>query len=176
MSCKSVTPFAKEKSKGSGTFLQLIPDVSRYKVYMKLINFRPPQLAWILIGLSAGLHFVLPSSYRGQFSCWVCGAIAIGIGFGLMMWAWALFRQTGTPIRPTERAAALVRSGPFRFSRNPMYLGIVIMLLGIAAWVGSFPMLIATVGFFVFMRAVFIPYEEARLHEAFGEYSRSSCS
>jgi protein-S-isoprenylcysteine O-methyltransferase Ste14 len=136
---------------------------------MELVKLKPPQIAWVLLGLGAGLHFLLPTVYRGDFGCWVCGVVGIGIGFGLMIWAWALFRKAGTPIRPTERAATLVRSGPFRFSRNPMYLGIVIMLLGVAAWVGSFPMLIAPIGFCVCMSAVFIPYEESRLREAFGD-------
>jgi len=136
---------------------------------MKLVNLRPPQIALVLLGLGAGLHFLLPTAYRGHFGCWVYGLVGIGTGFGLMTWAWALFRKTGTPVRPTERAATLVRSGPFRFSRNPMYLGIVLMLLGVAAWVGSFPMLIAPLGFFALVSVVFIPHEESRLREVFGD-------
>jgi protein-S-isoprenylcysteine O-methyltransferase Ste14 len=52
---------------------------------------------------------------------------------------------------------------------NPMYLAIVVMLLGLAVWVGSLPMLIAPVRFLAFMSLVFIPYEERRLRETFGE-------
>lgn len=136
---------------------------------MKLVNLKPPQIAWLLLGLSAGLHFLLPPAYRRQFACRVCGIVGIALGFGLMMWAWSLFRQSHTPIRPTDLATALVTSGPFRFSRNPMYLGIAIMLLGIAIWVGSLPMLIAPAGFVAFMSLVFIPYEEQRLRETFGD-------
>jgi len=136
---------------------------------MKLVRLIPPQIAWILLGLGAGLHFLVPTTYRGHFGCPVCGAVGMGIGFGLMIWAWALFREAGTPLRPTERATRLVCSGPFRFSRNPMYLGIAIMLLGIAVWVGSFPMLIAPIGFLVIMSAVFVPYEERRLRETFDD-------
>ena len=58
-------------------------------------------------------------------------------------------------------------TGPFRFTRNPMYLGITIMLLGIAVAVGSPAMLIAPMGFFAIMSLVFIPYEEGRLREFF---------
>jgi protein-S-isoprenylcysteine O-methyltransferase Ste14 len=50
-----------------------------------------------------------------------------------------------------------------------MYLGIVVMLLGIALWLGSWPMLIAPVGFLVFMSLVFVPYEEQRVLETFGD-------
>jgi protein-S-isoprenylcysteine O-methyltransferase Ste14 len=136
---------------------------------MRMVNLKPPHVAGLLLALSVGLHFVLPQAYRRQFACLTCGVIAVAIGFGLMMWAWWLFRKSGTPIRPTEQATALVTSGPFRFSRNPMYLGIVVMMLGIAMWVGSLPMLIAPVGFFAVMSLVFIPYEERRLRETFDD-------
>ena len=95
------------------------------------------------------------------------GAAFLTLGFGVMMWAWWLFRQGGTPIRPTDRATKLVTTGPFRFSRNPMYLGIVGMLLGVAVWVGSAALLIAPAAFLLLMSRVFIPFEEARLREAF---------
>lgn len=134
---------------------------------MELIHVRPPQIAWGLLVVSVGLHFALPKEYRLNFVCIACGVVAFVWGFLVMMWAWWLFRQIGTPIRPTDRASSLVTSGPYRFSRNPMYLGIVVMLLGIALWLGSWPMLIAPVGFFVFMSLVFIPYEERRLLETF---------
>ena len=136
---------------------------------MKLANIKPPQIAGMLLAVSLGLHFALPTEYRLDFACRACGSAASIFGFILMMWAWWLFRLSGTPARPTDRATSLVTSGPFRFSRNPMYLGIVVMLLGIALWLGSWPMLIAPVGFFVFMSLVRIPYEEQRLGDIFGE-------
>jgi len=136
---------------------------------MRMVNLKPPHIAGLLLALSVSLHFLLPQAYRRQFACLICGVIAIAIGFGLMMWAWWLFRKSGTPIRPSDQATALVSSGPFRFSRNPMYLGIVVMMLGIAVWVGSLPMLIAPVGFFAFTSLIFIPDEERRLRETFGD-------
>src|SRR5262245_48745398 len=136
---------------------------------MKLLNIKPPQVGWLLAALALGLHFALPKQYRGNFSCPVCGVVALALGFLMMMWAWWLFRRGDTPIRPTDRASSLVTSGPFRFSRNPMYLGIVVMLLGVALWMGSWPLLVAPVGFLVFMSLVFIPYEEQRLRDIFGE-------
>ena len=136
---------------------------------MRLIQLKPPHVAGILIAVSVGLHFLVPKSSRGSLSCLTCSAVAFLLGFGGMIWAWWLFRRAGTPIRPTAQAVSLVTSGPFRLSRNPMYLGIVVMLLGIALLVGSWPMLIAPLGFFVFMSQVFIPFEEQRLRQVFGE-------
>ena len=136
---------------------------------MRLVNLKPPVIACLLLALSVGLHFLLPQSYRRQFACLICGVMAIAVGLGVMMWAWWLFRKSGTPTRPTHQATALVTSGPFRFSRNPMYLAIVVIMLGPAVWVGSLPMLIAPVGFFAFMSLVFIPDEERRLCETCGD-------
>lgn len=136
---------------------------------MKLAHIKPPQIVGLLLAVSVGLHFALPTAYRLDFACRACGIGAFLFGFLLMMWALWLFRQSGTPAHPTHRAAALVMSGPFRFSRNPMYLGIVMMLLGIALWLGSWPMFIAPVSFFMFMSLVRIPYEEQALQALFGE-------
>ena len=135
---------------------------------MRLVSLKPPLIACLLLALSVGLHVVLPQASRRQFACVSCGVMAIAIGFGVLLWAWGLFRKSGTPTRPTHQATALGTSGPFRFSRNPMYLAIVVMLLGLAVWVGSLPMLIAPGGFLAFMLLVFIPYEERRLRETFG--------
>lgn len=136
---------------------------------MKLAHIKPPQVVGLLLAMSVGLHWALPTAYRLDFACRACGVGALIFGFILMRWALWLFRQSGTPAHPTHRAAALVMSGPFRFSRNPMYLGIVMMLLGIALWLGSWPMFIAPLGFFMFMSLVRIPYEERALRDLFGE-------
>ena len=136
---------------------------------MRLVSLKPPLIACLFLALSVGLHFLLPPGSCRQFACVLCGVMAIALGVGVLVWAWWLFRKSGTPTRPTHQATALVTAGPFRFSRNPMYLALVVMLLGIAVWVGSVPMLIAPVGFFAFMSLVFIPYEERRLCETFGD-------
>jgi uncharacterized protein (TIGR03382 family) len=136
---------------------------------MRLLQVKPPHVAGILIAVSVGLHFLVPKPSRAGLSCLACSGVAFLLGFGVMIWAWWLFRRAGTPIRPTAQAVALVTSGPFRLSRNPMYLGIVVLLLGVALLVGSWPMLIAPLGFLVLMSQVFIPFEEHKLRQVFGE-------
>ena len=136
---------------------------------MKLVNVKPPQVAGLLLAVSVALHFALPQEYRLDFACRACGAVVFASGFSVMLWAGWLFRQSGTPVRPTDRASALVTTGPFRFSRNPMYLGVAVMLLAVAWWVGTWPMLLAPIGFVGFMSRVRIPYEEQQLREIFGE-------
>jgi len=136
---------------------------------MNLANIEPLQIVGVLLALSVGLRFAIPTEYRLDFACRGCGITACVFGFILMMWAWWYFWKRGTPARPAGRVSFLVTTGPFRFSRNPMYLGIVVMLLGIGLWLGTWPMLTAPVGFFVFMSLVRIPYEEQGLRDIFGE-------
>ena len=84
-------------------------------------------------------------------------------GVALSATGGVLFRREGTelnPASPTNRK--LVTRGPFRFTRNPMYLGLVIATLGIAFWVGAWPMFLAPIAVFVTTNWVHIPFEEAK--------------
>ena len=97
------------------------------------------------------------------------GALLIALGFALSFSAAMLFRRKGTELNPTSEAnKVLVIGGPFRFTRNPMYVGLVIFTLGIAFCVGSLPMF--AVPFLVFATAnwVHIPFEEAKMRRQFG--------
>ena len=86
-----------------------------------------------------------------------------------MVWAVAVFRREDTEVNPTSRTnRKLVTYGPYRFSRNPMYLGLVTVTLGIAVWVGAWPMLIAPIAVFAILNWVHIPFEEAKMRAQFG--------
>jgi protein-S-isoprenylcysteine O-methyltransferase Ste14 len=98
----------------------------------------------------------------------------LGIALALLgwvppLWAVVLFRRAGTELNPTSPGnKQLVTGGPFRFTRNPMYLGLTIVTLGIAIWVGSWPMLLAPVAVFATANWVHIPFEEAKMRRQFG--------
>src|SRR5579862_8962672 len=71
---------------------------------------------------------------------WLAIVLTI-IGVLLIAGAVVLFRREGTELNPTSTAnSRLVTSGPYRLSRNPMYLGLVMIALGIAFGVGAWPM------------------------------------
>jgi protein-S-isoprenylcysteine O-methyltransferase Ste14 len=74
-----------------------------------------------------------------------------------------------TTVKPLEESTALITDGVFRFSRHPMYLGFVFILLGIASLMGSLTPYVIVIGFAVFMQIVFIRFEEKKLEETFGE-------
>lgn len=96
--------------------------------------------------------------------------VLIVLGIVLSFSAARLFRREGTELNPTsETNAKLVTSGPFRFTRNPMYLGLVLFTLGIAFSVGAWPMLLAPVAIFATANWVHIPFEEAKMRRQFGD-------
>ena len=79
------------------------------------------------------------------------------------------FFKAKTTLRPDRGANALIRSGPFAYSRNPLYLAVMIVILGVGVWVNSLWILGMLIPlFFVMSRAVIAP-EEAYLESRFGQ-------
>ncbi|MCR6629524.1 MAG: isoprenylcysteine carboxylmethyltransferase family protein [Magnetospirillum sp.] len=90
------------------------------------------------------------------------------VGVALILWAAALMRRQGTTLHPHGQATVLVTSGPFAFSRNPIYLGFALVLLGLAAGLGSSaPWAVLTAWVFA-MERLFIRREEEALAARFG--------
>jgi protein-S-isoprenylcysteine O-methyltransferase Ste14 len=90
-------------------------------------------------------------------------------GASLAVSAFLLFRREGTEIEPTSQTnKALIIRGPYRLTRNPMYLGLVLVSAGIAFLVGSLPMFVVPVLVFTTTNWVHIPFEEAKMRRQFG--------
>lgn len=71
---------------------------------------------------------------------------------------------------PTATNDRLVTTGIYRYTRNPMYLGIIGLLLAIAIHVGTLPFYLAAAVYFIVINHVFCPYEEAKLAATFGDH------
>jgi protein-S-isoprenylcysteine O-methyltransferase Ste14 len=103
----------------------------------------------------------------------VAGAMLFATGVAIAGWGWLTFRRARTTTVPGRASSVLVTWGPYRFTRNPMYVGLTLAYLGEAgilhqAWpVILLPLTVAYVNWVV------IPVEEAKLKEVFGdEYER----
>lgn len=142
----------------------------------RLLMYRPPGISKFLLALAFLLNWLLPAGEPVLYSApWL--AFAVGsAGFGIMIWAWWLFREADTAICPTAGSTALVTAGAYRISRNPMYLGIVLMMLAAALWFGTWPFYAVTVIYFLVMDRVFCPYEEQDLARTFGEPFTNYCN
>ena len=80
-----------------------------------------------------------------------------------------LFDKHQTTVRPFEESTALVKDGPYQYSRNPMYLGMVVLLVGVATILGTLtPFLIIPLFVWV-ITARFIVHEEEALERRFGQ-------
>ncbi len=92
----------------------------------------------------------------------------IGVGLLLMILAVTAMTRARTTVIPHREPDALVTSGVFRFSRNPIYLGDVLILAGGALMLGTLTGLVLVPLFVAILRQRFIRPEEARLHRHFG--------
>jgi len=132
---------------------------------------------WLVFGLIA--VFVLNEFYPGpRFTSLVgqvVGSVLILSGLALLVYAGGLFRRAGTDLIPFRNVSALVTEGVYRFTRNPMYLGMVAVLLGCAVTVGASMALVVPLVFAVIVEARFIRPEEAMLREVFPEEYPAYC-
>lgn len=132
----------------------------------KLVRMPPPFYALILLALSYGLAHILPLPI--DLSQPLLASAFLGLGLVAVLWAWVHFLKQRTTSIPAGEPRALVTGGPYCWSRNPMYLGVALCLLGIVFLVGSPAFLLAPIGFYFIADRVFIPYEEAKLERVFG--------
>jgi protein-S-isoprenylcysteine O-methyltransferase Ste14 len=97
------------------------------------------------------------------------GYSLIVIELTIASWHARLFRRLGTNINTYGEAATLTREGLFRFTRNPMYLGFVMILLGVGICLGSTSPFVMVVGFILLTRYWYIDFEEKELYKKFGK-------
>lgn len=143
------------------------------------IAFPPPLMLVILIlaGLLLGWLFpwrlAAPGSRHAHVHLWI-GILIIIAGMAFIgIPAFLAMRRMKTHPSPYVPATALVEASGFRFSRNPLYLTMVIVFIGLFFVVNSFWMLVMTVLFFFLTQELVIKREEKYLEEKFGEQYRS---
>jgi len=125
---------------------------------------------WFL--LAVGAQFALAWTERPPAeNAWRVGAGAavVALGAAAVLGAFASFVRAGTPVRPFARPERLITSGLFRFSRNPLYLGEAIMLVGLAWMLGSWGAACVAPVFAALVHALFVRPEERLLRDRFGE-------
>ncbi len=101
----------------------------------------------------------------------VGGVLAL-IGFALMTVSVRQFRQAGTSIIPGEPSTVLLESGPYRFTRNPIYIGFVIFYFGLAIMLTSAWMLLLLIPVLIILQRGVVEREEAYLQAKFGDAYR----
>lgn len=134
-----------------------------------MVKLPPPVWTLIYLLLCAALSWSLGWPELPGLPLPLLGIVLVVSAFIPPVWALVLFRQAGTEIEPTSPTnRSLVISGPYRFTRNPMYLGLTLLALGVAVWVGAWPMFIAPIAVFATANWVHVPFEEAKMRRQFG--------
>jgi protein-S-isoprenylcysteine O-methyltransferase Ste14 len=103
------------------------------------------------------------------------GVAIFAVGLIIALWAQVLFRSRGTTTVPGQKSVVLVTSGPYRLTRNPMYVGLALAYVGEAGilrqvWPLAFLPLVM-----VYVNSIVIPVEERRLRETFGPIYEIYC-
>jgi len=135
----------------------------------------PPPLAWglaVLAGLALDWLVPLPFLPASLPAAWL-GAIVFVLGPLLLAWAFVTMTRAGSNVPTHLPSTTIVDSGPYRFTRNPIYLGMFLGLTGLAIAFDSLWLLVTLVPFALVIRYGVVAREEAYLERKFGEVYRS---
>jgi protein-S-isoprenylcysteine O-methyltransferase Ste14 len=138
---------------------------------------RPPIVYAAAIATGLLLEAGWPFPLLPRLPAAVLGSFLVLVATGLFSYSTLEFRRAGTPVPGNLPTTAIVRTGPYRFSRNPIYLAFSIFHLGIASWVNGAWLIVTLVAATAVMALVVIPREESYLQSRFGasylDYKRS---
>ena len=128
----------------------------------------PPTYFFSCLVISVVLHFFFPIKQIILLPYNWLGFLFFFLGGILNIWTDQLFKKVNTTVKPFEKPSTLILKGPFKISRNPMYLGMALLLIGLGFVLGS---IISFAGFVLFVAAMeisFIQQEEKILLKVFG--------
>jgi len=135
---------------------------------MKRKTVLPPTYLLVALVLMALLHLLIPVVKFVPTPWNLLGIMPLACGIALNLFADRAFHQAETTVKPFETPGVLVTTGVFRISRNPMYLGYVLILIGVGLLLRSLTPFVVIPVFGLHMARVFIREEEQMLQETFG--------
>ena len=127
----------------------------------------PPM--WLVLGivLVFACNEFFPGPRFTSMASQLLGGAVLVAGLALLVLAGGLFKRAGTDLIPFGNVSALVTTGVYRYSRNPMYLGMAAILLGCAITVGATTALLVPPLFMLIIQWRYIRAEEALLQDLF---------
>jgi protein-S-isoprenylcysteine O-methyltransferase Ste14 len=137
----------------------------------------PPVVLFSSIAVGVLLHLLIPGEALPGFAAWVLGAPLVLAALALFALSAREFGRRGTPVRGTEPVTTVVTTGPYRLSRNPIYLAFVLLQLGIGVSLNSLWLHLTLLSFIAYLSIGVIAREEEYLERKFGdEYLRYKAS
>jgi protein-S-isoprenylcysteine O-methyltransferase Ste14 len=133
----------------------------------------PPLLYGGAFLLGLVLAWLLPLERLPTTPARIAGALCAMAGLGIARWGEQVMHRAGTNVRPDRPSTALVTDGPFRYTRNPLYVGLTLLYAGVALLIPSTWPLLLLVPVLLVMRWGVIAREERYLERTFGEPYRA---
>jgi protein-S-isoprenylcysteine O-methyltransferase Ste14 len=127
-------------------------------------------LAFFLLGLA--LDYLHPLPFLSQGLQYASGAAAIALGGALAIPSLVLFRRAGTNVDVRKPATAIVSEGPYRVTRNPMYLGLLLVYVGAGLMTDSIWIVALAIPLVAIVSTAVIAREERYLERKFGDQYR----
>src|SRR6266511_4264881 len=145
--------------------------INNYQV--RIYKYVPASTLVASIVIAVALHYLIPITTAIPFPYNFLGLLVIGFGMYLAFQSVRLLRLHNTTIEPSGSPSSLVMQCPYSYSRNPIYLGVLLIVLGTAITLSSLSSFIAPLIFFLVVNTIIIPFEEKRLQKNFGiDYER----
>ncbi len=139
----------------------MVPEVANFGI------MRPPFIYLSAIALGLLLHFAWPVRLVSRAVSVPLGGTSVLVAVALFLYAVRTFRIAGTPVPGNRPTTTIVCTGPYRYSRNPIYLSFSLLQLGAAFWVNSLWLLVTLMPAVALMSFVVIPREEHYLESRF---------
>jgi protein-S-isoprenylcysteine O-methyltransferase Ste14 len=136
------------------------------------VNIPPPLIYLVLFGLGLLLNWLMPLSFLPMIPARAAALIFLGCGLLLGVWSIGLFRRAHTNVMPIQPTTALVISGPYRLTRNPIYLGFLCIYIAAALWFGVMWALAIVPLVVLAVQRLAIAKEERYLEQKFGDAYR----
>lgn len=142
--------------------------------FRRLMRIPVPWVFQLVFLAGTGLQFLLPAVRSPQVATWsrAGGAVLLVAGIALAAWSLLIFRKERTTTVPGAVSRTLVVRGPYRLSRNPMYVALTLVYLGeVGVLVQVAPLFLLPL-VVAYIDRIVIPVEESKLGEAFGDAYR----
>ncbi|MES2927515.1 MAG: isoprenylcysteine carboxylmethyltransferase family protein [Pseudomonadota bacterium] len=138
----------------------------------------PPVVWFASVGAMVILQRIWPLATLPPDACvlaWMAGGVLVLAGLAIAQWHARLFKRIGTNINTFGEPGTLTTAGLFAYTRNPMYLGMLLALAGVALALGTLSPWLLVLQFFVLAQCWYIPLEERKLAARFGRQYADYC-
>jgi protein-S-isoprenylcysteine O-methyltransferase Ste14 len=150
-----------------------------FKLFKILLRIPVPWVFILIYLVGLALHFIFPFnilSEAGLFVIKIGGVVLFAIGAFFAAWSLLIFHKASTTTTPGEISKKLVTFGPYRLTRNPMYVSLILAYIGEAGFLTQiWPMIVLPFMLF-YLNQVVIPLEEDLLKKEFDKEYDDYCT